>query len=357
MATKYTTIQQHEPLRVPSGWGQQERAFIAQLEALFDDVYRRFNRIRMRDLSEPLQSTIQESADGVTEVKTSIVQTNAQIALKLDKTSPSVGVSNSAILINTDGIHLNSEGSIDVDGGTVNLKSGSSLTMQAVTDEDATINGGMIWHAKNLVVSTSAPTNPKPGLIWIKPIAASSYAVAALSDDVSPQAVTETVYYNGTWTGDALNNSAFASPVNIPCYGVAQGAAPSGSYSCQYTVKVYFWKSAAIHSANAHVYLSNTAGGMDVDCGSQTFTASGWFEKTVTSNVWLGNGGTIFITVVKDEADFAVYKNKPFSVNATLTGYTESGGGGGTDPDPDPSPDPPTPVSGFVPCDVYYYAG
>lgn len=339
MATKYTTIQQHEPLRVPSGWGQQERAFIAQLEALFDDVYRRFNRIRMRDLSEPLQSTIQESADGVTEVKTSIVQTNAQIALKLDKTSPSVGVSNSAILINTDGIHLNSEGSIDVDGGTVNIKSGSSLTMQAVTDEDATINGGMIWHAKNLVVSTSAPTNPKPGLIWIKPIAASS------------QAVTETVYYNGTWTGDALSNSAFASPVNIPCYGVAQGAAPSGSYSCQYTVKVYFWKSAAIHSANAHVYLSNTAGGMDVDCGSQTFTASGWFEKTVTSNVWLGNGGTIFITVVKDEADFAVYKNKPFSVNAALTGYTESGGGTG------PDPDPPTPVSGFVPCDVYYYAG
>lgn len=351
MATKYTTIQQHEPLRVPSGWGQQERAFIAQLEALFDDVYRRFNRIRMRDLSEPLQSTIQESADGVTEVKTSIVQTNAQIALKLDKTSPSVGVSNSAILINTDGIHLNSEGSIDVDGGTVNIKSGSSLTMQAVTDEDATINGGMIWHAKNLVVSTSAPTNPKPGLIWIKPIAASSYAVAALSDDVSPQAATETVYYNGTWTGDALSHSAFASPVNIPCYGVAQGAAPSGSYSCQYTVKVYFWKSAAIHSANAHVYLSNTVGGMDVDCGSQTFTASGWFEKTVTSNVWLGNGGTIFITVVKDEANFAVYKNKPFSVNATLTGYTESGGG--TAPDPDP----PTPVSGFVPCDVYYYAG
>ena len=240
MATKYTTIQQHEPLRVPSGWGQQERAFIAQLEALFDDVYRRFNRIRMRDLSEPLQSTIQESADGVTEVKTSIVKTNAQIALKLDKTSPSVGVSNSAILINTDGINLNSEGSIDVDGGTVNIKSGSSLTMQAVTDEDATINGGMIWHAKNMVVSTSAPTNPKPGLIWIKPIAASSYAVAALSDDVSPQAATETVYYNGTWTGDALINSAFASPVNIPCYGVAQGAAPSGSYSCQYTVKVYF---------------------------------------------------------------------------------------------------------------------
>lgn len=355
MATKYTTIQQHEPLRVPSGWGQQERAFIAQLEALFDDVYRRFNRIRMRDLSEPLQSTIQESADGVTEVKTSIVQTNAQIALKLDKTSPSVGVRNSAILINTDGIRLNSDGSIDVDGGTVYIKSGSSLTMQAVTDEDATINGGMIWHAKNLVVSTSAPTNPKPGLIWIKPIAASSYAVAALSDDVSPQAVTETVYYNGTWTGDALSSSAFASPVNIPCYGVAQGAAPSGSYSCQYTVKVYFWKSAAIHSANAHVYLSNIVGGMDVDCGSQTFTASGWFEKTVTSNVWLGNGGTIFITVVKDEADFAVYKNKPFSVNATLTGYTESGGGGGTDPDP--SPDPPTPVSGFVPCDVYYYAG
>ena len=187
-------------------------------------------------------------------------------------------------------------------------------------------------------------------MVWLRPIGG-DYAVSALGAGAAAAQANEAVYYNGTWTGDALNNSAFASPVNIPCYGVAQGAAPSGSYSCQYTVKVYFWKSAAIHSANAHVYLSNTAGGMDVDCGSQTFTASGWFEKTVTSNVWLGNGGTIFITVVKDEADFAVYKNKTFSVNAALTGYTESGGGTG------PDPDPPTPVSGFVPCDVYYYAG
>lgn len=332
MATKYTTIQQHEPLRVPSGWGQQERAFIAQLEELFDDVYRRFNRIKMRDLSEPLQNTIQESADGVTEVKTSIEQTNAQIALKLDKTAPSVGVNNSAIVIDTEGIHINSEGSIDMDGGTVLIKSGSSLTMEAATDEDATINGGAIWHGKNMVVSTSQPTNPKAGMLWIQPY----------EEDADQS--TDAVYYGATWTGAAMTESHYSSPRTIICRGVPQGAPPAGNYSCQYTVKVYFYKKpgSAYGSRTAHVYLSNTSGGMDVDCGEQVFTESGWFEKTIASPIWLGNSEIIYITVVKDTADFAIYKNKPFTINASLS--SNSG-------------DTPAPVPGFLPCKVYYFAG
>ena len=47
---------------------------------------------------------------------------------------------------------------------------------------------------------------------------------------------------------------------------------------------------------------------------------------------------------MKDVADFAVYKNKPFSVNATLTGASGSG-------------ETPEPISGFVACEAYYYAG
>lgn len=252
-------------------------------------------------------------------------------------------VHSSSVAVTAEGVDIGSDGHIDMDGGTVSIRSGGSLTMEAATDEDATINGGAIWHGKNMVVSTSQPANPRKGMVWLRPIGG-DYAVSALGAGAAAAQANEAVYYNGTWTGDALSDSAFASPVYIPCYGVAQGAPPSGSYNCQYTVKVYFWKSAAIHSASAHVYLSNTSGGMDVDCGSQTFTASGWFEKTVTSNVWLGNGGTIFITVVKDVADFAVYKNKPFSVNATLTGASGSG-------------ETPEPISGFVACEAYYYAG
>lgn len=44
------TIQQHEPLRVPEGWTQSEKRLIAQLTETFDDLYSRFNRIRLQDL-------------------------------------------------------------------------------------------------------------------------------------------------------------------------------------------------------------------------------------------------------------------------------------------------------------------
>lgn len=55
MSSNYSTIQQHEPLRVPAGWGTQEKRFIAQLEETFDDIYRRFGRLRLEDMSESLQ--------------------------------------------------------------------------------------------------------------------------------------------------------------------------------------------------------------------------------------------------------------------------------------------------------------
>ena len=55
MSSNYSTIQQHEPLRVPAGWGTQEKRFIAQLEETFDDIYRRFGRLRLEDMSDSLQ--------------------------------------------------------------------------------------------------------------------------------------------------------------------------------------------------------------------------------------------------------------------------------------------------------------
>ena len=82
MSSKYTTIQQHEPLRVPSGWGAQEKRLIAQLEETFDDLYSRFNRLKISDLGQELQKTITESADGVSQINAEIVVLSGQIELK-----------------------------------------------------------------------------------------------------------------------------------------------------------------------------------------------------------------------------------------------------------------------------------
>lgn len=34
-----TVIRQHEPLRVPDGWKEQDRTFVIQLERLIDEIY------------------------------------------------------------------------------------------------------------------------------------------------------------------------------------------------------------------------------------------------------------------------------------------------------------------------------
>lgn len=66
MADKYSTIQQHQPLRVPASFDSQGKAFVAQLEEILDDIYRRFGRLRMQDLGADLTKTIEDKYGNVT---------------------------------------------------------------------------------------------------------------------------------------------------------------------------------------------------------------------------------------------------------------------------------------------------
>lgn len=65
MDNKYSTIQQHQPLRIPEGWEKQEKAFVVQLEEIFDDLYRRFGRLGMNDMSKGFRITINGKYDKV----------------------------------------------------------------------------------------------------------------------------------------------------------------------------------------------------------------------------------------------------------------------------------------------------
>ena len=77
MSTAYTTYQQHEPLRAPSGWGTQEKRFVAQLEETFDDIYRRFGRLRLEDMGAEFQKTFKAFSGDLSELQTDI-EINAQ---------------------------------------------------------------------------------------------------------------------------------------------------------------------------------------------------------------------------------------------------------------------------------------
>ena len=45
---------QHQPLRPPVGWKEQDRALVIQIDRLFDDVYRMIGQIReqIKELQE-----------------------------------------------------------------------------------------------------------------------------------------------------------------------------------------------------------------------------------------------------------------------------------------------------------------
>jgi hypothetical protein len=57
-------VRGREPLRTPSGWNEQEKAFVIQLDRILDDIYRHFGNLKLKDLSPELQALILGEEDG-----------------------------------------------------------------------------------------------------------------------------------------------------------------------------------------------------------------------------------------------------------------------------------------------------
>ena len=115
MSSEYSTIQQHQPLRVPAGWDRQEKALIVQLDEVFDDIYRRFGRLRFEDMNKSFRKRI-ENDEG----------TVAEIAIKageIELAVQNVEGQMADVLITVDGIETtvsNMEGQVSTLTQTVN---------------------------------------------------------------------------------------------------------------------------------------------------------------------------------------------------------------------------------------------
>ena len=59
------SIKQHESLRVPQGWKDQDKALIGQLERIFDDIYKRFGRLSRDDLGKALNDLLDQYAEDI----------------------------------------------------------------------------------------------------------------------------------------------------------------------------------------------------------------------------------------------------------------------------------------------------
>ena len=55
---KYSTIQQHQPLYAPKGWNEEEKRFVRTLQGILEDIYKRYGRLGINDLSKVFRGTV-----------------------------------------------------------------------------------------------------------------------------------------------------------------------------------------------------------------------------------------------------------------------------------------------------------
>lgn len=67
------SIKQHESLRVPMGWKDQDKALIGQLERIFDDIYKRFGRLTRDDLGKALNELLDQMGADIDTIETTMV--------------------------------------------------------------------------------------------------------------------------------------------------------------------------------------------------------------------------------------------------------------------------------------------
>ena len=59
---------QHEPLRIPGNWKEQERSFLLQMERILDDIYALISKAeeRLKALEESEEETAAEEEEETT---------------------------------------------------------------------------------------------------------------------------------------------------------------------------------------------------------------------------------------------------------------------------------------------------
>lgn len=242
--SKYSTIQQHQPLRAPYEWGTSERRFVAQLEEVLDDIYRRFGRLTLLDLNTEMRKRFTDGEKSVSELLQDATQFKLQIK-ELQEATPEELV-NTSMVLNKDGIFL-SGGVIDLQAGTsFRVQSGGAVQIDAKDGENSFIRLGdgnfnatqsgdvsartgdfaeglavgsrPVWHSGNAVVATSRPAGH--GILWIRPSETQSVRYAyptGPNRNVNWVNTTRTFQLTPD-TADTMVGGKFTYTLSIPLY-------------------------------------------------------------------------------------------------------------------------------------------
>ena len=313
-------IQQHQPLRIPAGWDRQEKAFINQLEEIFDDIYRRFGRLRLEDMGKNFRQKIKDDEGAITEIRADLgeidlsVQGIDGILTELGMTEDGIELtggkyiriksgSNTALLLDEDGIDMQTAGKVKIHAQDA---SGSSIifgtdvaTAKFVIDENGALKAESV-DTKNLnvegnplpsiVVGETAPT--EPGTIWIKPSSTSSKEWS-----YSPS----NVYLNEGQDGSYWYRD-YAIPYDQTDY-------LAGDLMYGITVKFYVFSLSSATNIMFKAQLKNGSSWIDIGSVTQMAYSAGTtitlnvMMDTATTNVMSSSGSGDFIVRLETDYD------------------------------------------------------
>ncbi|MDR0929797.1 MAG: SH3 domain-containing protein [Oscillospiraceae bacterium] len=269
MSTGYPTAHQYEPLRTPSGWSDEEKRLIVQLTEIFDDLYRRFGRLRFKDLGNALQTRMEDEAGNLAEVM-------------LSTEGLSAAVNSNRLQFTAAGLEIRNAAGVTVfrqDNDTGNLMVSGNLAATGGTIGGFTIGADALYNGTTIVLSSNGfvrlgqltVTDSTDGSNDSGPTISSAGAITLVADNLKalhigeglasfelPLYAQEGLYVNENLTTTNAPN-AYIDPYSGKIYRSISGGSGGGGETV--ALSANFGVIQSTYTVGDTVYLSGSANG------------------------------------------------------------------------------------------------
>lgn len=216
-----------------------------------------------------------KSAEGeIGSIKTEAGKIEARVESVEDKAGKAETVTNTAMTLDKTGFHLKTGGVFEVESGNFAVDGSGNVSMKSASvSGNLSQNGLAVLTAKNLVVSSTQPTSPVPGMVWVKPVGSTA----------------ATFLYNNT---TVQSFKAFETAHTLTNAGTAVSA--SGTYT--YNVRIPYKVTGTV---NATRYLTMMVGNTAIftDVALEKTAGTYVLELSGSLYVWLGNANSLSFTL------------------------------------------------------------
>lgn len=221
-----------------------------------------------------IEQRVQSAEGEIGSIKTEAGKIEARVESVEDKAGKAETVTNTALTIDKDGFHLKTGGVFEVESGNFAVDESGNVSMKSASvSGNLTNNGIAVLTAKNLVVSSTQPTSPVPGMVWVKPVGSTA----------------ATFLYNNT---TVQSFKAFETVHTLQNAGTAVAA--SGSYT--YNVRIPYKVTGTV---NATRYLTMMVGNTAIFTDVALEKTAGTYVLELGGNLsaWLGNSNSLSFTL------------------------------------------------------------